>query len=154
MANTYTATQSFVQMTPRKLRLIADSVRKLSPAEAVAVLPYSARFAAEPVKKVIQTAIANARVQGADESKLIFSEIQISQGPALKRGYQVSRGQWHPFKKRMSHIRVVLTEKADVIAPIKTKEDAQVEEVIEKKTEVKKAAPKKVAKKVVKTDKK
>jgi large subunit ribosomal protein L22 len=142
--NTYTATQKFVRMTPRKLRLIADSIRKLTPAQAIEVLPYSARFAADPVLKVVKTAVANARQGGADESKLIFSEVMISEGPALKRGYQVSRGQWHPFKKKMAHIRVVVTEKIE--KPIK-----QTEKVEEAKVEeVKKAAPKKTVKKQIK----
>ncbi len=142
--NTYTATQKFVRMTPRKLRLIADSIRKLTPAQAIEVLPYSPRFAADPVLKVVKTAVANARQGGADESKLIFSEVMISEGPALKRGYQVSRGQWHPFKKKMAHIRVVVTEKVE--KPTKSVE--KVEEV--KKEEVKKAAPKKAVKKQIK----
>ena len=114
MEHTYIATQKFAKMTPRKLRLVADSVRKMKPSEAIEILPFSPRFAAEPLNKVIKTAVANAKQGGADESKLVFSEIQISQGPALKRGYLVSRGQWHPFKKRMSHIRVVLKEQQNV----------------------------------------
>ncbi len=137
--NTYVSTQKFVRMTPRKLRLIADSVRKLTPAAAIEVLPYSPRFAAGPVLKVVQSAVANARQQGADESKLVFAEIQISEGPALKRGYQVSRGQWHPFKKKMAHIRVVLVEQEP-----KVKVKKQKKEVVE--------TPKKVLKKTVKNE--
>jgi len=111
-------------MTPRKMRLVADSVRKMKPSDAVEILPYSAKFAAEPLLKVIKTAIANARQGGADESKLVFHEIQISQGPALKRGIPVSRGQWHPIKKRMSHIRVSVIEK-EVVVVKKARRDAK-----------------------------
>lgn len=138
---TYIATQKFVKMTPRKLRLVADAVRGMAPAQAIEVLPYSARFAAKPLMKVIQTAVANARVQGADETKLIFSEVVISQGPALKRGLPVSRGQWHPIKKRMSHIRVVLTEKA---APAKKEKKVKAPEA-QASAEVVKPAAKKTA---------
>jgi len=42
---------------------------------------------------------------------LIFKEIQIGEGPRLKRGQAASRGRWHAFKHRMAHIRVVLTTK-------------------------------------------
>ena len=134
----YTATQKYVQMTPRKLRLVADSVRKLTPAAAIEILPYSKRIAAEPLVKVIKTAVANAKLAGVDEGRLVFSEIQISQGPALKRGIPVSRGQWHPIKKRMSHIRVIVTE-------------AAVKPVVEKKTAKKsEAVVEPVAKKVTK----
>ncbi len=143
--NTYTATQKFVRMTPRKLRLIADSIRKLTPAQAIEVLPFSPRFAADPVLKVVKTAVANARQGGADESKLVFTEVMISEGPALKRGYQVSRGQWHPFKKKMAHIRVVVTEKVEKQAKLVEKtEEVKTEEV--KKV----AAPKKAIKKQIK----
>ena len=137
----YIATQNYVLTTPRKLRLIADAARKLSPQAAVAVLPYSKKRAAEPLMKTVKTAIANAKVMGADETKLIFKEIQISQGPALSRGIAVSRGQWHPYKKRMSHIRVVLTEKTE-----------KVKKIEEKKSEVK--TEKSVKKVAAKTKKK
>ena len=50
----------------------------------------------------------HAKNQGVSETDLVFKEIQIGEGPRLKRGKAASRGSWHPFKKRMSHIRVVL----------------------------------------------
>lgn len=114
--NTYIATQKYVRMTPRKLRLVADAARKMTPAAAIEVLPYSKKIAAGPLMKVVKTAVANAKQAGADETRLMFVEIQISEGPVLKRGIPVSRGQWHPILKRMSHIRVVVGEK-EVIKP-------------------------------------
>jgi large subunit ribosomal protein L22 len=60
-------------------------------------------------KKVIKAALASARERGLSEDSLKFKEIQIGEGPRLKRGRPVSRGQWHPYKKRMSHIKVILT---------------------------------------------
>lgn len=144
MEKTYSATQKYIQMTPRKLRLVADAVRKMNPVNAMEVLPYSARYAAEPLMKTIKTAVSNAKHEGADETKLVFEEIQITQGPALKRGIAVSRGQWHPIKKRMSHIRVVVKE-GKVVSAVKTQKveeqkEAAVKEVL---VESKKANKKK-----------
>lgn len=103
--------QKFVKTSPRKLRLVANVAKKMSPSEAIERLPFSDKRAAEPMVKVIKTAVANAKAKGISESNLIFKEIQIGEGPRLKRGRPVSRGMWHPYKRRMSHIRVVLIEK-------------------------------------------
>lgn len=104
----FISTQKFVRMTPRKLRLVADAIRDLKPIEALEVLPHVGKRAAKPLEKVIKTALANAKVKGISETDLVFKEIQIGEGPRLKRGRPVSRGRWHPILKRMSHIRVVL----------------------------------------------
>lgn len=98
-------------MSPKKIRIVADMVKKLTPERAVEVLPYVGKRAALPLGKVIKTAIANASMAGAKSEDLVFSEIQIGEGPRLKRGKARSRGMYHPIKKRMSHIRVVLQSK-------------------------------------------
>lgn len=107
----FIATQKFVRMSPRKLRYVADMVRKLSPTDAVEVLPQIGKRAGEPLSKVVKTAIANAKQKGVSDTELELEEIQIGDGPQLKRGRPVSRGNWHPYIRRMSHIRVVLTTK-------------------------------------------
>lgn len=107
------ATQKYLILSPRKIRPVADVVRKMTPAEALERLPFVGKKAAEPLAKVIRQAMANARNRGFSESDLTFKEIQIGEGPRLKRGRPVSRGQWHPIKKRMSHIRVVLETKTE-----------------------------------------
>lgn len=139
MENTYIATQKFLRMSPRKLRLVVDAVKKMTPSEALVVLPFSGKRAAEPLSKVIKTAVANAVQAGANAETLVFAEIQIGQGPTLKRGRPVSRGQWHPIRKHMSHIRVGVKEVAVKGAKAKVQEVTEapiVEEaaVVEKKT--------------------
>jgi large subunit ribosomal protein L22 len=111
MKNEYKATQKYLIMSPRKLRLVVGLIKKMKPAEAIERLPFASRRAAGDLLKVIKSALANAKNQGVSETDLVFKEIQISEGPRLKRGKAASRGRWHPFKKRMSHIRVVLTTK-------------------------------------------
>ncbi len=109
----YRATQKFLLMSPKKIRQVAYAIKDMKPVDAVERLPYVSRRAAEPLAKVIKSAIANAKMQGAKESELIFKEVQIGEGPRLKRGRPRSRGMFHPYKKRMSHIRIVLTVKEE-----------------------------------------
>jgi large subunit ribosomal protein L22 len=136
------STQKYIVMSPKKLRLVANFAKKMSPKDAVERLPFVGKRAADPIIKVIKSAMANARVKGISEDNMILKEIQISEGPRLKRGRPVSRGQWHPIKRRMSHIRVVITTRATEIAK---KEDIKETKEI-KKEEVKKIEIKKVGK--------
>ena len=103
--------QRFVRMSPQKLRLVVGMIKTLSPSEAVKVLPYINKRGAEPISKAIKTAIADAKNRGLVEKSLIFKEIQVGEGPRLKRNRWVAKGRWHPYRRRMSHIRVVLTTK-------------------------------------------
>jgi len=105
----FKATQKYLLMSPRKVRLVVGVIKKMKPAEAVEKLPFVQKRAAGDLSKVIKSAIAAAKAQGVSDTDLVFKEIQIGEGPRLKRGKPVSRGMWHPFKRRMSHIRVVLT---------------------------------------------
>lgn len=109
MNKDFKATQKYLIMSPRKLRLVVGLIKKMKPAEAIEKLPFASRRAATDLAKVIKSALANAKNQGVSETDLVFKEIQIGEGPRLKRGKAASRGRWHPFKHRMSHIRVVLT---------------------------------------------
>lgn len=101
--------QKYLIVSPRKLRPIVKIIHKLSPQKAILFLPLIKKSGSELVSKVIKSAISNASQKGINVNELIFKEIQIGEGPRLKRGQPVSRGRWHPIKKRMSHIRVVLT---------------------------------------------
>lgn len=108
----FKAEQKHLRLSPRKVRPVADVVRKLTPKRALEVLPFVKKRASEHVIKVIKNAVAQASEKGIDIENLTFFEIQIGEGPRLKRGRPVSRGRWHPIKKRMCHIRVVLESKA------------------------------------------
>ncbi len=101
--------QKHLIISPRKVRPVVDVIKKMTPSKALEALPFIKKRASELLAKVIKSAIANAVQKGTDTNTLIFKEIQIGEGPRLKRGQPVSRGRWHPIKKRMSHIRVVLT---------------------------------------------
>jgi large subunit ribosomal protein L22 len=109
MKNEFKATQKYLIESPRKLRAVVALIKKMKPTEAIERLPFAGKRAADNLSKVIKSALANAKNQGVGETDLVFKEIQIGEGPRLKRGKAASRGRWHPFKRRMSHIRVVLT---------------------------------------------
>jgi len=114
MKEEFKATQKFLIMSPRKLRLVVGLIKKMKPAEAVEKLPFVHKRAAAEVAKVIKAALAAAKNKGVSETDLVFKEIQIGEGPRLKRGMAASRGRWHQFKKRMSHIRVILITTKEV----------------------------------------
>ena len=105
------AIQKNIKMSPKKLRFVADVARKMKPIDAIEKLPFIGKKAAEPIILVIKSALANAKNKEIDATNLVFKELQINEGPRLKRGRPVSRGRWHPYKRRMSHIRVVLETK-------------------------------------------
>jgi len=105
------ATVKYIQMSPRKVRLVADLVRERPVDEALALLKFLPQAAAGPVAKAIQSAAANAEdVHGLSSSELYISRIAADVGPTLKRYRAGARGRAKPILKRSSHISVVLSE--------------------------------------------
>lgn len=103
--------QKYIRTSARKLRLVADSVRDLSPAEALLHLKFMSKSAAPPLYKAIKQALANAKDQvGLTPDQLTFQTLDIMEGPTYKRFRAVSRGMAHSIMKRTAHIRVVLKE--------------------------------------------
>lgn len=107
----YQATAKYVHMSTRKVRLVADSIRKLSPIRALELLAVTPKLATKPLSLAIRSALANAKNKGAKEESLSFKQIEIMGGPMMKRWHAVSKGMAHGYKKRMTHIRIVLEEK-------------------------------------------
>lgn len=103
--------QKYLLLSPRKIRPVVDVIKKMTPNKALESLPFIKKRASEFLQKVIKSAIANATQKGIDAKTLVFKEIQIGEGPRLKRGQPVSRGRWHPIKKRMAHIKIILESK-------------------------------------------
>ncbi len=103
------ATQKFTRQTPRKLRLIANTVRKLPLADALQQLAVIERRATVGVLKVVQQAIANAiNNSGYRFEDLQLKNILVMEGARYKRYRAVSRGRGHGVLKRTSHVRVEL----------------------------------------------
>lgn len=102
------STQKFILLSPKKIRPVVNLVKNMNVNNAIEKLPFVNKKGADYLLKVVKTAVSDAKNRGISEDKLFFKEIQITEGPRLKRGNPVSRGQWHPIKKRMSHIKVIL----------------------------------------------
>lgn len=102
-----------VRMSPRKVRLVADAIRQLSIEQAFIVLEATQNRASGPLAKTLQSAVANATTNNnLDRDNLIIDSILVNEGQALKRFHPSSRGRVHPYKKKSSHITIVLKEKA------------------------------------------
>lgn len=104
-----------VDLTPRKVSIVADLVRGRSVADAVAILDHTPRRPSLVVKKAIQSAAANAtNNHGLDAKSLQITKLSVTTGPRLRRFKPHMRGIALPFEKKSSHILVEVsgTEKA------------------------------------------
>lgn len=107
------STQKYIRTSPRKIRLVADAIRALTPEAALTYLKFIPKAAALPLSKAIRQAVSNAKDQlGLTVDKLRFDTLDVQDGPTYKRYQAVSRGMAHNIAKRTSHIRVVLKEKS------------------------------------------
>ncbi len=100
----------FVRVAPRKARLVADQVRGLPIDDARAVLRFSTRSAARDIRKLIESAAANAEANHdlvADD--LLIKDIHVDEGPTLRRYRPRALGRATRINKRTSHIAVALT---------------------------------------------
>ncbi len=141
------ASRTYIRMSPRKLREVADLIRGKDARSALASLQFVRRRAAEPMGVVLRQAIANATQNGV-MGKLVISKLLVDEGPILKRFRPISKGQAHPIQKYTSHIKIELTP---VALPAKTQ---QINKVTEKKeTESATVAEKAPVVKEVKTTK-
>ncbi len=143
------ATLRFLRMSPRKVRLVVNIVRGMDLEKALAQLSFNAKDASEPVKKLIESAAANAVNNHGMSRNLLFVEtITVDDGPTLKRFMPRAQGRATTIRKRSSHVNVILAER------VGDKEAKQVEEKEVKMPAVKKSPAKKadtkqpVAKKV------
>jgi len=101
----------YLRIAPRKVRLVADLIRKKPVNEALAILDFTRKKAARPLKKLLNSAIANAKNNfQLDPSNLYISKITVDEGPKYKRWMPRARGRADLILKRTSHITLVLAE--------------------------------------------
>ena len=99
------------RLSPQKMRLVADQVRGLPVERALDVLTFSNKKAATVIKKVLESAIANAEHNdGADIDELKISEILVDAGPTMKRLRPRARGRADRIIKRTSHLKLTVSE--------------------------------------------
>lgn len=99
------------RQSPRKVRVVADSIRGKSVKEAKNILDFITKRATGPLHKLLNSAIANAKNLGANAENLIVKSITVDAGKILYRRRPVSHGSAHTIHKRTSHIKIALIEK-------------------------------------------
>ncbi len=108
------ATLSNYRQSPRKVRLLADLVRGKKIGDAITTLAHLPKRAAAPVKKLIESALANASsISTVKKENLYIKKITVDKGVVLKRMRPGARGRGYPLHKHTSHIRVVLDSHHD-----------------------------------------
>jgi large subunit ribosomal protein L22 len=106
-----TSTSRYVRMSARKGRLVADLIRGKSVGDAQAILAYSTRAAAVPMRKTLQSAIANAdHNHGLDARELVLVRVTVDEGPTIKRFRPRAQGRATPIMKRTCHITIGVAE--------------------------------------------
>ena len=105
------AKMKFARISPQKARLVADQIRGLPVDRALQVLTFSNKKAAALMKKVVESAVANAEHnEGADVDELKVSTVYVDEGPVLKRIQARAKGRANRIFKRTSHIVVMVAE--------------------------------------------
>ncbi|WP_412496425.1 50S ribosomal protein L22 [Shewanella chilikensis] len=106
------AKHRFARTSPQKARLVADQIRGLPVSKALEILTFSPKKAAVLVKKVLDSAIANAEHnEGADIDELKVGKVFVDEGPTMKRIMPRAKGRADRIMKRTSHITVVVSDR-------------------------------------------
>jgi large subunit ribosomal protein L22 len=99
------------RQSPRKVRLVAGLIRGKNVNEALVELDFLAKRAGEPIKKLLLSAVSNAKQMGIEKENLFIKEIRVDKGIVMKRMMPAAMGTGHRINKRTSHILLVLAEK-------------------------------------------
>ena len=106
-----------VRVTPQKARRVIDLIRGTNASEAIATLRFAPQGASDPILKVLESAIANARVKADksaerfDEQELVITSAFVDEGATMKRVRPRAQGRASRINKRTSHITVVVAPK-------------------------------------------
>lgn len=101
----------YLRIAPRKVRLVADLIKKKKVERAQAILNFTTKKSALPLLKLLNSAVANARHRFQIEAKNLYvSKIDVDEGPKYKRWMPRARGMAYPIQKKTSHITLVLDE--------------------------------------------
>lgn len=108
------AVARYVRMSPRKARLVVDQIRGRNAKQALAILQMTPNKPAEPIYKVLHSAMANAENNfEMNRDDLYVAQVFIDQGPVLKRFRPRARGMASRIRKPTSHITIILKEQKE-----------------------------------------
>ncbi|MBU2044590.1 MAG: 50S ribosomal protein L22 [Candidatus Omnitrophica bacterium] len=111
----------YIRISPTKVRLVSILFKGRNAKQALVELNHFNKKAAGHLKKVLHSALANAKIKGYDEDKLFISKMIANSGPTLKRYRAASFGRATPVRKRTSHIVVELDSPEKLVKKGKTK---------------------------------
>jgi large subunit ribosomal protein L22 len=100
-----------VRISARKMRVLADIVRGMSVEQALTTLAFQQRAGAPILKKVIDSAVANADFRKMNLDKLVVSDVQIDKAGVMRRFLPRAHGRATPFRKQLAHVSVQLSVK-------------------------------------------
>jgi len=124
------ATLTNLRQSPRKVRVVARLVQGKKVADAIVSLQFTEKRASDPIRKLIESALANAKAQSIETENLVVKTIEVNSGKILYRRMPAARGSAHPIRKRTSQITLTLqpgipkvkkTKDAEVMKSIKSK---------------------------------
>lgn len=109
-----TAQLKTYRQSPRKVRLVSDLVKGKSVSDAIKLLSVVTKEAALPLKKLVESAVKNAKNSfDIDEKNLFIKDFRVDAGTVMKRSMPRARGSAFPILKRTSHISLVLEERGE-----------------------------------------
>lgn len=104
-------TLKYLRVSPRKVRAVVDIIRGKKVEDALAILDFTHRSAAEPLAKLLRGALANAEnAENIDVDLLRIKEIHVDQGPTIKRFRPRAMGRATMVQKKTSHVKLLLEE--------------------------------------------
>ncbi len=103
---------SYARVSVQKACFVLDAIRGKDVQTALAILEYNPRYASSVIKKLLESAIANAENNnGMNSENLYIAECYANKGPTMKRVRPRAQGRAYRIEKRMSHITIVLDER-------------------------------------------
>ena len=101
------------RQSPRKVRLVAGLIKGKNVDQAVAELDFLAKRAGLPIKKLLLSAVANAKQMGIEKENLFIKELRVDKGIVMKRMMPAAMGTGHRINKRTSHVAILLAERVE-----------------------------------------
>jgi large subunit ribosomal protein L22 len=100
-----------VRISARKMRILADIIRGKSVDEALTLLAFQRRAGAPVLRKVLDSAVANADKRKMDVDKLVVADVQIDKAGVMRRYLPRAHGRATPIRKQLAHVNVKLVER-------------------------------------------
>lgn len=141
MSQEIKATLRYLKMSPRKVRLVADTMRGHKVVLLLDRLSLNSRITAKPLLKLLKSAVANAKNNFKyDLQTLRVKSIMVDGGPTTKRWMPKAHGRATPIRQRSSHVQLVLISEEPLIKKGSDKKEIKKDKVVKKKSTVKKEA--------------